>query len=180
VSSRHRTYVVGVKRGVLGQYRPQNPCVLVGKRHDRLLPAHALLELYQPYADAIGLFGRAHDGRHGSLDDREADLFELFALAREPATPRLLVRASQNRQRRVATEAAEEPFWAHVQGLPVAGRTRLNIPRRGARRAREALVSLRFAPVRVSPPKDTAGVPVDLWAVHRLEQDPPESIEPAA
>lgn len=113
-----------------------------------------------------------------SIGDREADLFELFALAREPASPRLLVRASQSRQRRVATQAGQEPFWAHVQGLPVAGRTTLNLPRRGSRRARDAVLQVRYAPVRVSPPKDTAGEPVDLWAVHLREEAAPVGIEP--
>ena len=34
-----------------------------------------------------------------SIGDREADLFELFALARETQSPRLLVRANRGRQR---------------------------------------------------------------------------------
>jgi len=113
-----------------------------------------------------------------SIGDREADLFELFALAREPASPRLLVRASQSRQRRVATHAGQEPFWAHVQGLPVAGHTTLNLPRRGSRRARDAVLQVRYAPVRVSPPKGTAGEPVGLWAVHLREEAAPVGIEP--
>ncbi|RXM22343.1 hypothetical protein EO238_24315, partial [Citrobacter sp. AAK_AS5] len=37
----------------------------------------------------------------GSIGDREADLFELCALARDPASPRRLVRANRGRQRQV-------------------------------------------------------------------------------
>jgi hypothetical protein len=39
-----------------------------------------------------------------SIGDREADLFELFALARDPQSPRLLVRANRGRQRQVLTD----------------------------------------------------------------------------
>ena len=57
-----------------------------------------------------------------NVGDREADLFELLALAREPASLRLLVRASQNRQRRVATDAGqplklrEATLWVGIEG----------------------------------------------------------------
>ena len=36
-----------------------------------------------------------------SIGDREADLFKLFALARDTQSPRLLVRANRGRQRQV-------------------------------------------------------------------------------
>ncbi len=118
-----------------------------------------------------------------SIGDREADLFELFALARDPKGPRLLVRACQGRRRKVSTEARRLPLWEHVQALPVAGHTAVDIPRRGHHKGRSALLSVRFGPVRIDPPKDkvgtagTAGAPIDLWAGHLLEEDRPEGVE---
>jgi len=87
-----------------------------------------------------------------SIGDREADLFELFALARDPATPRLLVRANRGRQRQVMTEEKLTPLWDHLGGLEVAGRLALHLPRRGAQPARTAELDLRFGPVTLKPP----------------------------
>ncbi len=115
-----------------------------------------------------------------SIGDREADLFELFARAREPESPRLLVRACQGRRRKVSTETGRLPLWKHVQALPVAGHTAVDTPRRGQNNARTVLLSVRFGPARIDPPKDkaatagTADAPIDLWAVHLFEEDPPE------
>ena len=55
-----------------------------------------------------------------SIGDREADLFELFALARDPDSPRILVRAHKGRNRRVITDSSRTPLTAHVAGLAVA------------------------------------------------------------
>ncbi|MBK8637048.1 MAG: hypothetical protein IPN92_01775 [Chromatiaceae bacterium] len=52
-----------------------------------------------------------------SIGDREADLFELFALARDPASPRLLVRANRGRQRQVMSAEGLTPLWDHLGGL---------------------------------------------------------------
>lgn len=118
-----------------------------------------------------------------SIGDREADLFELFALARDPNSPRLLVRACQGRRRQVSTEAGRLPLWPHMQALPVAGYTSVNIPRRGQHKARTALLSVRFGPVTIEAPKDKAGAacttdaPIELWAVHLHEEDPPAGVE---
>ena len=60
-----------------------------------------------------------------SIGDREADLFELFALARDPQGPRLLVRANRGRQRQVMTAEQLTPWWDPVSRLEVAGRIAL-------------------------------------------------------
>ncbi len=108
-----------------------------------------------------------------SIGDREADLFELFALARDPQSPRLLVRAHKGRARQVIHDATLTPLWEHVTGLPAAGRLELQLPRRGSRRARRAELEVRFAPVQIKAPKGSADAPLDLWAVHLWERDPP-------
>jgi len=51
----------------------RSPCskhatVIELTRHDRLLPAHALLELQQPLADAVAAFGGRHHCGLRALD----------------------------------------------------------------------------------------------------------------
>jgi hypothetical protein len=63
-----------------------------------------------------------------SMGDRESDIHDLFALAaRDPAGPKLLVRAERTRQRRVENEA----LWDFISRQSPAGEITLHIPRRG-------------------------------------------------
>jgi len=100
------------------------------------------------------------------------------AWARDPDSPRILVRAHKGRNRRVIKDSARTLLTAHVAGLAVAGRLELQLPRRGSRRARQAALDVRFAPVQISPPKGSKEAPIDLWAVHLVEPNPPTGIEP--
>ena len=111
-----------------------------------------------------------------SIGDREADLYELFVLARDPASPRLLVRANRGRQRRVMTHDQLTPLWDHVSGLEVAGRLALKLPRRGAQPARTAELDLRFGPVTLKPPQALQESPLQLWAVYLREETPPAGV----
>ena len=108
-----------------------------------------------------------------SIGDREADLYELFALARDPQSPRLLVRANRGRQRQVMNDDQLTPLWDHVSGLAVAGRLALQLPRRGAQAARTAELELRFGPVTLKPPGNLQEGPLALWAVSLREAAPP-------
>ncbi len=112
-----------------------------------------------------------------SIGDREADLFELFALARDPASPRLLVRANRGRQRQVMSAERLTPLWAHMAGLNVAGRLALHLPRRGAQAARSAELELRCGPVTLKPPGNLKESPLALWAVYLCEPAPPAGVE---
>ncbi len=109
-----------------------------------------------------------------SIGDREADIFALFALARDPQSPRLLVRANQSRQRQVMDEDELTPLWEYVAGLELTGRFELQLPRRGSRRARRAELEVRCAPVKLKAPNTRKEAPIDLWAVHLWEPHPPE------
>ena len=112
-----------------------------------------------------------------SIGDREADLFELFALARDPASPRLLVRANRGRQRQVMSAERLTPLWDHMERLEVAGRLTLALPRRGAQPARTAELELRFGPVTLKPPRHLQEPPLALWAVSLREATPPAGSE---
>jgi len=106
-----------------------------------------------------------------SVGDREADLFELFAeAARDPAGPRLLVRAERSRNRKVE----QSPLWDHMATQPVAGFQDLHVPRKGSRPARTARLAVRFAAVDVQPPKGSPHAPAPVWAVyaHEVDHDP--------
>jgi hypothetical protein len=110
-----------------------------------------------------------------SVGDRESDLYELFAeAARDPAGPKLLVRAERSRNRRVE----QESLWQFVGTKPVAGEITLQLPKRGNRGARKAVLDARFAEVALQPPKNSALPPVRLWAVHLLEEEPEDGGEP--
>ncbi len=112
-----------------------------------------------------------------SIGDREADLFELFERARDPKSPRLLVRANRGRQRKVVTDAGLAPLRDHVGGLEVAGSIVLQLPRRGKQAARSAELSVRLAPVDLKPPRGATQEPLPLGAVLVKEETPPEGIE---
>jgi len=106
-----------------------------------------------------------------SVGDREADVYELFTLAKsDPAHPKLLVRAE--RDRRVKDTSA--CLWQYMESQPVAGQRVLHIPRRKGRVAREAVLKIRFAQVELRPPqrKSPLGA-LRLWAVYVTEVSPP-------
>lgn len=111
-----------------------------------------------------------------SVGDREADIYELFhqALA-DPQGPRLLVRAEQDRL--LAEDNAH--LWEHLGQQPVAGLQTVRIPRRSSRPAREAHLQVRFARVRLRPPRGRAQLgELALWAVLAQEIEAPQDIEP--
>ena len=107
-----------------------------------------------------------------TVADREADIYDLFALARPPDHD-LLIRATHNR--RVAEEA--HYLWDAVQAAPVGEVVPVAVGRRADREPREALLTLRWAAATLLPPRnrpDRAGlVPVPLVAVLAEEPRPP-------
>jgi hypothetical protein len=134
-----------------------------------------------------------------SVGDREADLFELFQKAAPcPHGTKFLVRAFRERAlpaeppsaeaepARAAAGAAEaeaeappKELWASLRAEPSAGRVELHLPRRGASKARTAVVSLRFAEVTLPPPAYLKGASaVTLWAVALTEENPPPDVTP--
>ena len=111
-----------------------------------------------------------------SVGDREADIYELFVWASEPAgRPHLLVRAEHNR--RLAEEHGY--LWEQMAAEPVAGIKPVRLPRRPNRPARVAELEVRFRRVELRAPKTRAKLPnVRLWAIWAREANPPQGIEP--
>jgi len=86
-----------------------------------------------------------------SVGDREADIYELFAeAARDPAGPKLLVRAKHNRK--VQDESAR--LFETIQAQPIAGYQSVHIARHKNRPAREAELAIRFAALTLCAPPD--------------------------
>lgn len=111
-----------------------------------------------------------------SVGDREADIYELFAMAtKTEASPKLLVRAEQDR----ALTDGQGHLWEHLAGLEVAGIQELFIPRQKNRPARMANLEVRFAEVHLNPPTRHKNLPpIRIWAVLAREIEAPADIEP--
>jgi hypothetical protein len=107
-----------------------------------------------------------------TVADREADIYDLFALAR-PAGCELLIRAAQNRA--IAEEA--HLLWDAVAATPVSAVVPVAIGRRADREPREALVTLRWTAVTLLPPRNrpqrAALPPVPVVAILAEEPVPP-------
>jgi len=111
-----------------------------------------------------------------SVGDREADIYELFALATaDPKAPKLLVRAEQNRT--LADEQGH--LWPHLESRDDAGILELQVPRQRNRQARVAQLEVRFAEVSLKPPQRKQKLsPLRIWAVLAREINAPDNIEP--
>jgi hypothetical protein len=111
-----------------------------------------------------------------SVGDREADIYELFHLARQtPTGPQVLVRAHQDR----LLAEGQGHLWPTVAARPAGAPVTLPVPRRGAQPKREAQMELRWAPVTLTPPKGKARYGrVALWAVLAQEVSAPADVPP--
>jgi len=111
-----------------------------------------------------------------SVGDREADIYELFALADQtPNAPLLLVRAMHDRK--LLEEQAR--MSEHLKSCPVAGVQAITVPRKGSRPARTAQLSIRHSKVELAPPTGKEGqAPLSIWLVLAEEENPPDGIDP--
>ncbi len=109
--------------------------------------------------------------------DREADIFDLFALPRRPGAE-LLVRASQNRR----VDHPTGRVWAAMREVPAQGQYTVAVRRNKQHPPRQAQVTLRWATLRVRPPKarplaaQGPALPLQLILV---EEDTPPQDTPA-
>jgi len=114
--------------------------------------------------------------RFVSVGDREADVYDLFALER-PAGVDLLIRAAWNR----CVTQPEHYVWATVAARPIEATYTVQVPRRGAQPPRTATLGVRWCPLTLCPPghRKRERLPaVPLWAVQALEEAPPAGTDP--
>ncbi len=114
-----------------------------------------------------------------TVADREADIFELFAHPRRPHSE-LLIRAAQNRNTK-RSEFSEEvqPLFSVIAASPVAGELAIELQRTPRRKARPAVLTVRFAQVWLQPPAHLSHLAaIAVWAVLAEEEHPPEKETP--
>ena len=111
-----------------------------------------------------------------SMGDREADIYELFEQAlREPDNPKLLVRARHDRK----VQDEQQRLFQTIQAKPVAGWQSVQLPRQKNRPARVAKLALRFASVRLCPPKTKPQLgALEVQMVLAQEEGAPAGAEP--
>ena len=177
----HTTFAVTPERVPLGIMHQQiwtRPVEDFGKKHKRKqLPIEE--KESQKWLTSLAATSHMHkelpQTKVVSVGDREADVYELFALS-DALSQDMLVRASWNRK----VDHPENYLWSFLESQPVAGQLTITVPRKGKQPARQAELSIRYAKVTLHPPwrpKPVKLAPITLWAVLAHEDDPPEGVE---
>jgi hypothetical protein len=110
-----------------------------------------------------------------SIADREGDVYDFLQPVLTPGGPAVLVRAAWDR----AVAEPERRLRAHLAAQPVAGQVAVTVPRRPGQPARQATLSVRFAPVTLRPPHARRGEslpPLAVWAVLAHEDATPAGV----
>lgn len=111
--------------------------------------------------------------------DREGDVYEVFQRAGQPGTKSgLLVRSSYDRR---VDDDEKKRLRDLMASQPVSGTLTIVVPRKLAKKSRDAHLEIRFAKVTLRPPtyrrlEDRSQV--SIHCVSAVEVDPPEGIEP--
>jgi hypothetical protein len=136
------------------------------KESQRWLTAFALTQACVPEATRVL-----------TIADREADIYDLFALPRRLGAD-LLIRATQNR--RVEPEA--QYLWEAIRQAPLGGQMQVEVQRAPERPARQATLAVRWASLEVAPPRHRRQrkrlPPLPLHVVLAEEVDPPAGVTP--
>lgn len=121
-----------------------------------------------------------------TLCDREGDIYDLFELACTNKTP-FVIRASQNRKvnkKSIYSEKSGEKLWNLMSGSSSQGEITVNIPTRGNKPQRKAVLEVRFNNFRVNRPENNINhqdkkLPdFKLKAIYVKEKHPPASEVP--
>jgi len=170
--------VEGVPQGLIHQRVWSRDPKTLGKKHKRRkLPTKD--KESQRWLDTLSVSQDAipSDKQVITVADREADIYDLFALPRREGS-HLLIRVSYNR--RVEHEA--KYLWEAVRQSPVLGEVTVDIGRRGNQPVRKATLSIRVASLSICPPSnrpDKASLPsVPVYMVLAEEDAPPEGVKP--
>lgn len=111
-----------------------------------------------------------------TIADREADIYDLFALPRRPGSE-LLIRAAHNRR---VNDVGY--LWDTVEQAPVVGQYTFTVQRREDAPARQATITVRFTQVVIQPPRNRrnrSSLPVvSIRAVLAQEEEAPADVEP--
>lgn len=160
----------GVPIGVASQcwwYRPDKPVSTPAKKR-------TVWEKESRYwLDVIRLseeqfVNAASSARRWYQCDAGADFRELLRQAAD-SDQWYTIRAAQDR---LTADGDGEHLWAAVEATPLSGTFDLEVPAGRSRKARTALIEVRFQRVSIRPRHALKGTraPFELWAVHAREQ----------
>lgn len=151
-----------------------------GKRHQRKTRPTSDKES-QKWLDSLALAAELQAELPGvqlvSIADREGDVYDFMRQA-SPTGPAILVRAAWDR----AVDHPQGHVWALLESQPIAGTLTVNVPRQPGQPARQARLSVRFAPIPLRPPRarrQGEHLPaLQLWGVLAREAEPPAGQDP--
>ena len=147
------------------------------KQAGRSIEQKESVKWLRSYAVAAELQAQLKKTRVVSVGDRESDIYELFATAREhieAGGPHLLVRATEDR----CLAATSKKLWEKVEAQPVAGYRAIVVPPHPGTKGHKATLSVRFCEVVLSPPQGKSALGnIRLWAVHARERRAPTGAE---
>ena len=168
----------GVPQGVIHQQVWARDPRTIGKKHKRRKLKTKDKES-QRWLDTLSASQGAipEDIQVITVADREADIYDLFALPRREGS-HLLIRMSYNR--RVKHEA--KYLWEAVRQSPVLGEVTVEIGRRGDQPPRKATLTIKVASLSICPPSnrpDKASLPsIPVHMVLAEEDAPPPGVKP--
>lgn len=172
------TSVDGVPLGILDQHQWARDATTTGKRHTRRHRPTCEKES-QRWLDALAATQSlvTTPRQVVTVADREADIYDLFALPRPPRSD-LLVRAVYNR--RVSEDARY--LQDAVTTAPIAGLVPIALHRADGRAPRETTLAIRFVPVTLQPPRHhkrrTTCAAIPVIAILAEEVPPPTEASP--
>jgi hypothetical protein len=134
-------------------------------------------------AESVGL--APTECRWVHVADRGADTFEFLAhLQQQPQPQGFVVRACSKRAIRLGHDAdgVLADLKPYARSLPRLGCREVAVAAKPGQAARQARVSVGWAPLQVLPPHVRRGEyekkPLRLWVVHVREEQPPQGVEP--
>lgn len=112
-----------------------------------------------------------------TIADREADMYDLFAMPRRPGV-HLLIRATHDRQ--VSHEARY--LWPAIRQSPARGQLTIELRRKGDQPPRQATLTVRYAALAIHPPRHhrrrACLPPIPVHVILAEEENPPPRATP--
>lgn len=177
----HTTLVVNPQRvpyGIIQQQvwvRPVEEYQKGHRRKERVTGEKESQKWLTSLGAAARLQAELPESRVVSVGDSEADVYDLFWEAAKLEQD-LLVRASVDRR----VDHPERLLWEHVRSQEKAGEITIEVPRQAGKKARKAVLGIRYCQVRIRPPQRRyqEELPViSLWAVLACEEVSPSGEE---
>jgi Transposase DNA-binding/Transposase Tn5 dimerisation domain len=146
-------------------------------RHDKKISEKETFRWLESFRDVEHLAHLYPQHQWVSVNDREADIYEVLQEASAPGHQAgLLVRARHDRS---LLDQRGKTLFKYMRRLPEAGTYTVRVPRHENQPAREVTLSIRFAAVNFSAPRYHSGqAPLSLWAVWAQEVNPPSGQKP--